>query len=76
MNAWLRALIDGLACVGSFGQRCGERRVPQSDAEAVASDWRAVGDGLRAATAEWERSNRDAHEAIRDGAIRAWPRNR
>jgi hypothetical protein len=40
MPAWLRSLIDGLACIASFGANCGERRAPKlwamSDTEQVA----------------------------------------
>lgn len=60
MNSWLRSLIDGFACIGSFGSVCGERRVPMSDAEAIASDWRAVGDDLRAALDAFEQEERPA----------------
>lgn len=64
MRSWLDAILRGMASVVSFGAserpnvwlyppdeqwETVKRTLRQADADAIASDWRVVGDDLRAA---------------------------
>ena len=61
------SLLEGAASIfdfaGVFAPRSGVGVHPQSDAEAIASDWETVGDDLRAAMGVRESDSETATEA-------------
>ena len=61
------SLLEGVASIfdfaGVFAPRSGAGTNPQSDAEAIASDWETVGDDLRAVIGVQEPDSQTADQA-------------
>ena len=59
LSCWLRGAATVLVLFPDTTADLRKRFLERTDAEALAGDWRAVGDDLRKAMGQWEAENPD-----------------